>query len=72
MGDYTAWLVEINDAVHGPEYFHLSDDDDWIKDHDKALHFARQVDAERVIEYYGWTRANAVEHLWPSTLTVGE
>jgi len=64
--DYTAWLVEINwgnDLV----YFQLAHDDDWTKDHNKALHFCRRVDAERCIEHYGWTMAKPVEHMWSET-----
>jgi hypothetical protein len=64
--DYSAWLIEINDsATSSPVYFHFEHDDDWTMDHDKAVHFARKQDAESVIEHYGWTRAKAVEHMWP-------
>src|SRR5882724_5039688 len=65
MPDYTAWLVEINDQPGGPIYFQLAHDDDWTKDHNAALHLSRCEDAERVIEYYGWTKAKAVKHIWP-------
>lgn len=64
MADHTAWLVEINNPT-GPVYFQFAADDDWTSSHDDAVHFARQRDAERVIEYYGWTEAKAVEHCWP-------
>lgn len=67
--DYSAWLVEINEPVSGPLYYQLEDDNDWTMDHDKALHFARKEDAERTISYYGWTRAAAVEHMWPEALS---
>lgn len=69
MSDYTAWLVEIKWG-NDPIYFQLAYDDDWTKDHDKALHFCRRVDAERCIEHYGWTMAKPVEHMWPETSTV--
>lgn len=63
--DYAAWLIEINDAgMAAPVYHQFKMDDDWTKDHDAACHFARKEDAESVIEYYGWTRAKAVEHCW--------
>ena len=62
--DYMAWLIEISEPS-GPTYFQLKDDDDWTADHDAALHFGRRKDAEQVIQYFGWTRAKAVEHMWP-------
>lgn len=62
--DYSAWLIEMPERF-GPLYFHFEHDDDWTKDHDKACHFSRKEDAEKVIEHYGWTRAVAVEHMWP-------
>lgn len=64
-GDYFAWLIEIQEAA-GPTYFQMVDDDDWTKSHDLALHFCRERDAQRVIEFFGWTRARAVEHCWPA------
>ena len=66
MSDYSAWLVEINEPISGPLYYQLDDDNDWTIDHNEALHFARKQDAECVISYYGWTRATAVEHMWPA------
>ena len=66
--DYMAWLVEMNEPL-GPMYFQLETDNDWTRDHDKALHFARKQDADCVIEYYGWTRAKAIEHMWPRKAT---
>jgi len=62
--DYSAWLIEIAE-IDGPTYFQFKLDDDWTKDHNKALHFSRKEDAESVIDFYGWTRAKAVDHLWP-------
>lgn len=62
--DYAAWLVEINEPVSGPLYYRLKDDNDWTIDQDAALHFARKEDAQKIIDYYGWTRANPVEHMW--------
>lgn len=62
MTDYTAWLIEIDEG--GPTYFHFEHDDDWTRSHDKAVHFARKLDAESCIEHYGWTRAKAVQHMW--------
>lgn len=71
MADYAAWLVEMNEP-QGPVYFQLSHDDDWTKDHNKALHFSRQQDAERAIEYYGWTEARPTEHCWPVIRALGQ
>ncbi len=34
-------------------------------DRDLLSGFTRKQDAESVIEYYGWTRAKAIEHCWP-------
>lgn len=67
MTDYTAWLVEINEPVSGPLYYQLRDDNDWTLDQDAALHLGREEDAQRIIDYYGWTRAKAVEHMWPAS-----
>lgn len=67
MTYYVAWLVEINEPVSGPLYYQLKDDNDWTVDHDAALHFARKEDAQKIIDYYGWTRAKPVEHMWPVT-----
>jgi hypothetical protein len=64
MRDYIAWLIENQGS--GPIYFQLEDDNDWTMDHNAALHFARKQDAEKVIAYYGWTAAKAVEHMWPN------
>ncbi len=62
--EYTAWLIEI-DWGKGPVYHQFQIDDDWTKNQDAACHFSRKQDAEQVIAYYGWTRAVAVEHMWP-------
>ena len=62
--DYTSWLIEMSERL-GPVYFQMVDDNDWTKDQDAACHFARKQDAEHFIKYYGWTRARAVEHMWP-------
>lgn len=64
MTDYTAWLIEIDEGA-SINYFQMVDDDDWTFDHNKAMHFGRQQDAEKMIAYYGWTRARASEHMWP-------
>ena len=63
--DYSAWLIEMPEQF-GPLYFQLEHDDDWTSDHNKACHFSRKEDAEKAIEYYGWTQMNAVEHMWPA------
>src|SRR5689334_9483115 len=63
MADYTAWLIETDEGA-SINYFQMVDDDDWTFDHNKALHFGRKQDAEKMIAYYGWTRARAVEHMW--------
>lgn len=71
--DRTAWLIEIHAGsltegeASGPQYFQLAHDDDWTKDQDKALQLARKEDAEAVIAHFGWTYANATEHMWPDT-----
>lgn len=64
--DYTAWLIEIDEGA-SINYFQMLDDDDWTFDQNAALHFARKQDAEKMIAYYGWTHARAVEHMWPET-----
>ena len=52
MTDYTAWLIE--NPGDGPSYFRFTvSDDDWTRDHNAAVHFARKQDAEQVIRYYG-------------------
>lgn len=63
MSDETAWLIELNEEIT-PVYFQLKDDDDWTADHDAALRLARREDAQQIIDYYGWTRAKPVEHMW--------
>lgn len=63
MPDETAWLVEINKGGL-PIYFQLKDDDDWTPDHNAALRLARREDAQQVIDYYGWTSAKPIEHMW--------
>jgi len=64
--DASAWLIEVSEP-EGPEYFQLVDDDNWSSDHDTALHFARKQDAEKYIADVGWTRARAIEHIWPAS-----
>lgn len=65
MSEYKAWIIEINEPpMIGPLYFQFKFDDDWTTNHNKACQFSRKQDAESVIEHYGWTRANAVEHVW--------
>ena len=68
MSDYSAWLIETDEGA-SINYFQMVDDDDWTFDHNKAMHFGRKQDAEKMIAYYGWTRARAVEHMWPSPVT---
>ncbi len=65
MSDRTAWLIEINEPISGILYFQFEHDNDWTLDHEDACQFSRKQDAEKVIEHYGWTRAKAVEHMWP-------
>lgn len=60
---YTAWLIETDEGA-SINYFQMVDDDDWTFSPHKALHFGRKQDAEKMIAYYGWTRARAVEHMW--------
>lgn len=67
MTDYSAWLIEMQDGGR-PVYFHICDGDDWTDDHNAALHLARKDDAEKIIAYYGWTRAKPSEHLWPEAV----
>lgn len=62
-----AWLVELKPSVvKTPTYWGFDADGemDWTSDNMAALRFAREEDAKRVIKYYGWTEANAVEHMW--------
>lgn len=66
MSDYTAWLIETDEGA-SISYFQMVDDDDWTFNHNEAMHFARKQDAEKVIAFFGWTRARAVEHMWPET-----
>jgi hypothetical protein len=64
VADYCAWLIEADEGA-SISYFQFEHDDDWTFSQDKAAHFARKQDAESVIAHYGWTRARAVEHMWP-------
>ena len=36
----------------------------------EAAHFGRKQDAEKMIAYYGWTRARAVEQMWPNSASL--
>ena len=65
-GTETAWLIELrNDR---PVWWTLALDEEpgWVTDPDKALRFARKVDADCYIEDEGWTDAFAIEHSWPA------
>lgn len=66
----TAWLIEFSQSVSKtPLYWGYAPNNEdgplgMTHDHLEALRFARKWDAERVIEYHGWTDAGAVEHQW--------
>jgi hypothetical protein len=65
--DQTAWLVEFNASVcEAPNWYFIGDDsDDFMTgDANKALRFARRVDAEQFIAREGWTEAFASEHVY--------
>lgn len=66
---YSAWMVEADEGA-STNYFILADDNNWTFDRNKAVHFARKQDADEVIAYYGFTRARAAEHRWPSPRVV--
>lgn len=60
--DEIAWLVE----AQGPIYLGPQKDGilGWTDDHQCAIRFARELDAQRYIDLEGLTGANAVEHMW--------
>jgi hypothetical protein len=64
--DATAWLIEFSGQGE-PTYYGKTDEGlGMTTDHQSALRFARQADADTVIDDIGWTRPNAqaVEHMW--------
>jgi hypothetical protein len=62
--DEVAWLFELKGGV--PTYW---TNEDWTRDVEQAIRFARKQDAELIINDFGWTEAVAVEHMWPSPPT---
>jgi hypothetical protein len=64
--DETGWLVELKGSE--PMWWSLdpADEPAWTKDANKALRFARKVDADTFILDAGWTEAFASEHMWPA------
>ena len=66
-GTETGWLIELKPSVvTRPTYWgaYIDGDLEWSMDHNLAIRFTRQKDAEKVIQYYGWTEAHAIEHQW--------
>jgi hypothetical protein len=67
MSDETGWLCEMSELgqILYWEIDPRSDDGGgWTPDANKAIRFARKVDAENFIADIGWTDATAVEHMW--------
>lgn len=65
--DDTAWLIEF--FGRGPPTYYGKTTEDGLsmtRDHNAAVRFARQEDADMVIDDIGWTRPDvqAVEHMW--------
>lgn len=60
------WLVELKSSVFTtPRYMRaIYEDENWTKDANHALRFARKKDAEAVIFEMRWTEAFASEHIW--------
>lgn len=67
MATEIAWLIEMDDGGC-PTYWSRVDDEDgvcgWSKDHNKALRFCREQDAQAIIDENGWTEPRPVEHAW--------
>ena len=68
MIEETGWLIELSQrAANVPTWWGRIDDETvcgWTTDHAKAIRFARAVDAQAVIDDYGWTEARPVDHMW--------
>lgn len=66
MADETGWLIEFSQRVSAqPAWYGKTDDGlGQTTDSLKAIRFAREEDAEAVIEDMGWTEARATEHMW--------
>lgn len=61
------WLVEIAYTDGTPHWWSgRGGDDCWTKNSLDAIRYARKEDAEKVIEYFGWTSPPviATEHQW--------
>lgn len=62
--DETAWLIEFFGQGE-PTYYGKTDELlGMTADHRAAIRFARQQDAQAVIDDIGWTEAQAIEHTW--------
>lgn len=61
-----AWLVELKPGTISPTYYGETDEGvlGWTGDHLLAVRFAREQDAQLVIDCEGFTEARAVEHAW--------
>ena len=68
MIEETGWLIELTQhAASAPTWWGRVDDEfvcGWTTDHAKAIRFARAIDAQAVIDEYGWTEARPVDHMW--------
>jgi hypothetical protein len=62
-GGERGWLIELA-TMSGPEWWSLSDPNNWTKDSRAALRFARKEDAELYAAEIGWTETFASEHIW--------
>lgn len=64
----TGWLIELKPSVsHQPTWYARVDEDSvcgWSTDHRKAIRFAREADAQAIIDDIGWTEAFPSEHQW--------
>ena len=82
----SGWLVEQTGSDGSPEWFYLDDTEEdgsgWTKDANKALRFARHIDALNYVNDIGWTEVIITEHGWygnalsstdkPTTTTKGQ
>ncbi len=68
MPDELGWLIERTDS-NVPVYYGIScpgvtTEWAWVVDHNKAIRFARRIDAQRTIGMYGFKNCIATEHMW--------
>jgi hypothetical protein len=65
--DETAWLIELAPGRGTPTWWGRVDDEDilgWTTDNQKAIRFAREQDAQAIIDDTGWNDVKATEHMW--------